>query len=438
MDTDSDEPCIKWQLLGLPLNKVPASQDRDSITPTDDPPTSELCYLADRVFTHDDNVQLEDLLSEFPDVLSDKPGRTNVSTHHIDTGDSPPSVVLQTAFICKEGLFQFRVLPFDVVNGPASFQRLMETVLHDLIGQTCYVYLDDVVCYSPSVSQHFTDLRQILQRQRAAGLTVNREKCAFGCSTMKYLGHIVGNDGLRTDPAKVQAIFDFPTPTNVKQLERFLGMVTWYAKFIPHLASLAFLLNQLRHKGVKWQWTDECNSALTTLKTVLTSEPILVYPDLSQPFTVQTDASNRAGLGAVLLQKDGDMYAIAYASRSLCGPEQNYSTTERECLAVVWALEKWRVYLEGQRCKVVPNHQALTWLFRKATLTGRLARWVLRLQDFCFDVTYRPGVLHTLPDALSRAHEKPTVGALWQNLAEEHQSDSGNDLPTMPPVHAQR
>ena len=103
MDTDSDEPCIKWQLLGLPLNKVPASQDRDSITLTDDPPTSELCHLTDPVFTHDDNVQLEDLLSEFPDVLSDKPGRTNVSTHHIDTGDSPPSVVLHTASLLSAG-----------------------------------------------------------------------------------------------------------------------------------------------------------------------------------------------------------------------------------------------------------------------------------------------------------------------------------------------
>ncbi|XP_038062608.1 uncharacterized protein LOC119733100 [Patiria miniata] len=346
-----------------------------------------------------------------------------------------PEDVEKTAFICEEGLYQFKVLPFGVVNGPASFQRLMETVLRDFIGKTCYVYLDDIVCYSSSVSQHFVDLQQILQKLREAGLTVNRDKCSFGCSTMRYLGHIVGPHGLQMDPEKVQAIFDYPMPTSVKQPEQFLGMVTWYAKFIPRLADITEPLNQLCHKNAKWDWTDKCTAAITTLKTILTSEPILTYPDLTRPFLVHTDASG-TGLGAVLLQEDdGNMRTIAFASRALNGPERNYSTTERECLAVVWALEKWRVYLEGQRCTVVTDHQSLTWLFRKAQLTGRLARWVLRLQEFCFDVTYRPGSLHVLPDGLSRAHDT-IVGAVWEDLAEEFPFTGDDIQPATPPVGA--
>ena len=319
----------------------------------------------------------------------------------------------KTAFVCAEGLFHFTVLPFGVVNGPASFQRLMEVVLDGLIGTICYVYLDDIVCFSSSLSRHVDGLRQILQRLQTAGLTVNWDKCAFGRSSMRYLGHVIGSDGLRTVPEKVRAIVDYPMPKTVKQLERFLGMVTWYAKFIPNLATITAPLNQLRQKNTTWTWTSGHSAAFEELKQILMSEPVLTYPDLSQPFVVHTDASD-TGLGAVLLQgTDDQLHAIAYASRSLSPPERNYSTTERECLAVIWALEKWRFYLEGKRCQVVTDHQALTWLFRKAQLTGRLARWVLRLQDFSFDITYRRGELHVVPDALSRVHDDfPLVGII--------------------------
>ena len=510
-------------LLGLPEQEPPLQEEPD-------PPQRDTTPAPTNV----DHLLIDTLLQDFPDVLTEKPGRTHIVKHRINTGDSQPlrgpvyrlsddrrrslrkqlgemladgrivpsfspwasPVVMvpkkskgdyrlcidyrklnrvtkldaypmptidyilhslhgatifssldlksgyhqmmmhdddmeKTAFKCEEGLFQFTVLPFGVVNGPASFQRLMEIVLHGLIGKICYVYLDDIVCYSSTPQQHLADLRQILQRLQRSCLTVNIQKCVFGCSSMKYLGHIVGNNGLRTDPEKVQGIFDYPIPTNVKQLERFLGMVTWYGKFIPHLASIAAPLNQLRHKTAKWEWTDECTASFSQMKSILASEPVLVYPDLSRSFVIHTDASN-TGLGAVLLQEiDGELHTIAYASRSLDVCEQNYSTTERECLAVIWALEKWRVYLEGKRFQVVTDHQALTWLFKKARLTGKFARWVLRLQDFCFDVTYRPGALHVVPDALSRAHDSPIVGNVQSFQTPAPANSTPNDNSTI-------
>ena len=170
-----------------------------------------------------------------------------------------------TAFVCEQGLFQFRVLPFGVVNGPTSFQRLMSEVLGDLIGHNCYVYMDDIVCYSTSFSQHLIDLREILLRLQAAGLTVNAEKCQ-SCREMQYLGHVICADGLKPDPGKVSAIDDYPTPKNLKEFERFLGMVGWYQKFIPHFSDLAAPLLQLKKKGMRWEWNDDCASAFDMLK----------------------------------------------------------------------------------------------------------------------------------------------------------------------------
>lgn len=264
----------------------------------------------------------------------------------------------KTAFVCEQGLFQFRVLPFGVVNGPASFQRLMHTVLGDLVGRCCYVYLDDIVCFSSSTQEHYKDLREVLSRLRAAGLTANFGKCQFLHTEMRYLGHFIGADGLRPDPEKVSAIRDYPVPTSVKDLERFLGMIGWYQKFVPGFADRAAPLYALKKRDAKWEWTEECSVVFHGLKEALMSEPVLGYPNRALPFVVHTDASN-VGLGAILTQKqDSQTKTIAYASRTLSSAERNYSTTEKECLAIIWALEKWRPYLEGRPCKVVTDHQS--------------------------------------------------------------------------------
>ncbi|XP_038063162.1 uncharacterized protein LOC119733869 [Patiria miniata] len=354
-----------------------------------------------------------------------------------------PDDVEKTAFACTDGLFQFRVLPFGVINGPSSFQRLMSTVLGDLIGRKCYVYLDDIVCFSTSIDQHLQDLEEIFTKLQRAGLTANVAKCRFGCSEMVYLGHVITPGGIKPDPDKVDAVNSYPVPVNVKQLERFLGMNAWFHKFIPNFSTVAEPLHNLRRKHTTWDWSEDCQVAFSTLKQLLTSDPVLGYPDGDLPFSVHTDASD-VGLGAVLQQGQGsEVRTIAYASRALNSAERRYSTTERECLAMVWAMEKWRPYLEGRKCRVFTDHQALCWLFRKSKQTPRLARWVLRLQDFKFNVVYRPGTLNNVPDALSRIPESTSVVGVIQTPQEPNKGTTNPtlpvaDLPSEPqPDHAE-
>lgn len=319
--------------------------------------------------------------------------------------DSKP----MTAFITPSGLYQFRVMPFGLKNAPATFQRLMETVLKELRGTICFVYIDDIIVYSHSMNQHFLDIQTILHQLMTAGLTINLKKSRFCLQELTFLGHVVNIHGISTDPSKVEAIRAYPVPRNIKEVQRFLGLSGWYHRFVPNFSRIAEPINALKKKGHAFNWSPQCQQAFELLKACLTSPPILGHPDLERPFIVYTDASD-TGLGAVLSQRrdQGSEQVIAYASRTLQNKaETNYSATEKECLAVVWALERWQHYLEPKLFTVVTDHSALQWVMSSTKTTSRLIRWVLRLQKFDFVVEYRKGRLNVAPDALSRINIQP-------------------------------
>ena len=221
----------------------------------------------------------------------------------------------KTAFTTHAGLYEFRTMPFGLCNAPATFQRLMETVLAGLTRDKCLVYLDDILVVGRTIQEHLANLRSVLQRLQAAGLKLKARKCSFMQTQVEYLGHIVSCQGVSVYPKRTAAIQEFPRPGDLKTLRSFVGLASYYRRFVPGFSRIAGPLHALTKKDTPFVWTDDCQRAFDALKCLLTEAPLLVFPDFSKDFQLETDASGE-GLGAVLPQRQGDgsVKPIAFAS----------------------------------------------------------------------------------------------------------------------------
>ena len=330
----------------------------------------------------------------------------------------------KTAFITPQGLFEFCVMPFGLTNAPSVFQRLMQRVLAGLNPDEgpdfVTVYLDDILVFSRTMEDHLMHLGQVLERVEQAGLKLKPAKCRFARQEVEYLGHLVTPQGLMTNDRLVFAVQDFPRPENVHDVRRFLGLASYYRRFIPHFSRIAQPLHALTCKEATFMWTEECQAAMDLLKDRLTSAPVLAYPSFTKPYTLETDASIK-GIGAVLSQRqeDGKLHPVAYASRSLSAAERNYSISELETLAVVWAISHFRSYLYGVGVTVITDHSAVKAILHTPNPSGKHARWWTRVYGSGVgdvQVVHRAGRLNASADALSRS---PCGEAPAEGIAEE-------------------
>lgn len=308
----------------------------------------------------------------------------------------------KTAFSFGQGLWHFNVLPYGLCNAPGVFERLMEKVLNGLQWKTALVYIDDILVFGSTFEEELERLEEVLGRLRDANLKLSPKKCALFQPEVSFLGHVVGRDGVKTDPAKVATVMEWPVPRNVAEVRSFLGLCTYYRRFVEGFATIASPLHQLTREGTRFQWSEECQQAFEDLKRKLAGSPVLSYPDPSLPYILDTDASAE-GVGAVLSQiHEGKESVVAYYSKKFTKEERNYCVTRKELLAVVQGTSHFHPYLYGATFTIRTDHAALRWLKTLKAPEGQLARWLGKLEQYCYRVEYRPGRVHGNADSLSR------------------------------------
>ena len=316
-----------------------------------------------------------------------------------------PATAEKTAFTSHRGVYQFRRLPFGLMNSPSAFSLVMGEALRSMNWKNLLIYVDDLCVFSSDFDSHLVHLEQLFQLLSKANLKLKPQKCQFAKPQIHYLGHVISAKGIQVNPDKMSAVKTFPTPKNQKDVRGFLGLCNYYRKFIKGFSHLATPLNNLLKKSDdKFKWSPECQTAFDGLKNALTSEPVvLAYPDFEKPFIVSTDASNLS-IGYILSQEDdqGRERVIAYGGKSLNKHQANYTISEKECLAIFEGIKYFNHFLEGHEFTVITDHDALRWLYDKKEPRNRLGRWVTELQSHNFKVKHREGKKHINADALSR------------------------------------
>ena len=315
----------------------------------------------------------------------------------------------KTTFTTFAGTFRYKRMPFGLRNAPATFQRALDIILSGVRWQTCLIYLDDVIIFSKDIETHLKNVDEVLKLLHDAGVTLKLKKCSWFTKKVHYLGHDITPGKLAVAKAPAESFAKAVFPKNITQLRSFLGAANVYRRFIQNYAHVSKPLSSMLRKDVDIDWsspTEDQLKAFEDLKSRLTTPPILALPKKGRPFMIDTDASNYQ-LGAALLQQQDEKnptewLPVGFFSKTLNETEQRYSATERECFAVVWSVLYLRPYIEGTHFKIRTDHEALRWLMTLTDPSGRLTRWRLRLSEFDYEVTYRPGRVHQVPDALSR------------------------------------
>ena len=333
--------------------------------------------------------------------------------------------IAKTVFVCPLGFYEFNRMPQGITNAPSTFQRLMERCMGSLNLKEVLVFLDDIIVFSSTLEEHEARLLHVLQQLRENGLKLSPTKCRFFQNSVRYLGHIVSNNGVETDPEKVSALHTWPRPQNLSELKSFLGFAGYYRRFVKDYSKIVKPLNNLtggyppyrkRRKVTSCsggyfnpkepfadRWTPACKAAFEAIVTKLTSSPILGFANPKIPYILHTDAST-SGLGAALYQEqEGEMRVIAYASRGLSPSEKRYPAHKLEFLALKWSVvEKFHDYLYGNTFTVVTDNNPLTYILKSAKLDATSYRWLAALSTFNFSIKYRAGKSNQDADGLSR------------------------------------
>ena len=307
-----------------------------------------------------------------------------------------------TAFSANNSKYHYISTPMGLRSSSSALNRALQIALSGLDGIDAHLYVDDILIATRTYSEHLEKLDRVFTRLEETQFVLNPSKCQFMKTQLTYLGFVIDKHGVRPDMSKLQAVQDFPTPTSVKDVRSFIGFSNFYRRHIPRLSELTAPLVRLTRKDVEFKWSQECEDAFRSIKDSLLQYPVLRYPDFSKDFYLSTDASDFA-ISGVLEQKYGnDFHPIAFISRQLNKAERNYSTTEKECLAIVWSFENLRCYLLGHFTHVMTDHLPLKGIFKSTNPGGRLTRWSLKLSTYDFDVTYIPGKINRKADILSR------------------------------------
>ena len=316
--------------------------------------------------------------------------------------ESSKLVVINT----QQGLYRYTRLPFGVASAPAVFQRAMDSILQGMSHVICFI--DDILVTGITEVEHDNNLEEVLRRLQEHGVRLKREKCSFYQESVQYLGHHISAEGVHTTKDKTRAILDAPEPKNIQELRSFLGLLNYYAKFIPNLASLLHPLNKLLKKDQKWQWTKECSEVFVKAKQCLTSALVLAHYDPTLPIILAGDAS-AYGVGAVISHSypDGSERPIAYASRTLSSAESKYAQVEKEALALIFGLSKYHQYLYGRTFILQTDHKPLTTILGPtqgipSLAAARLQRWAIQLAGYSYEIRFRPTQQHCNADGLSR------------------------------------